>query len=361
MTRPRFVLIALAAAGLFAGPAATQQAPAASSTTYHSIREALKALKTTKDENEKAHIYQTFHQIPVADHDDLMALYKEARSRQDSAPLITTEKAFNDYVSQGQIVSARLKDVTDPAFQDDIASLIDKEAGDLPSGMDIPMIPVGAGIAIGAGAKSSVRLVRIHALIDAAAAGKNEKARDALWKMVDTAQDGYFGQLAMRAIGNIGDPADLTRFMGMLEANPNLRLSFDGFPAGTVQRIVQEARKPGLSKEARTHIADGVAEAATHDDLPVLITLLHDPNWALSTSALVATSNHISYADIELIRKLLKDPSTEVQMRIMHAIIGRAWDDRKHFTGVWLGQADDQEVHRIPRERVLDHQVVNGR
>jgi len=351
----RFTLIALTVTGLFARSSTAQQAPASSSTTYHSIREALNVLHTTKDDTEKARIYRNFQKIPVTDHDDLMALYNEARSRQDSAPFITSEKNFNDYVSQGQTIAARLRDVTDPAFHEDIATLISKEADDLPSGASIPMIPVGAGIAIGAGAKSAVRLARIHALIDAAAAGKNEKARDALWKMIGTAQDGYFGQLAIRAIGNIGDPADISRFFGMLESNPNLRLSFDGFPPGTVQRIVEEVRKPGISKEARTSIADGVSEAATHEDLPLLVTLLHDSNRVLSTSALVAISNHISYADIEFIRKLLRDPSTEVQMRIMHAIIGHAWDER--FVPLLIDALKNGPVPNVAARGLGQHHV----
>jgi HEAT repeat protein len=320
------IFIAFSMVGL-ANPANSQQPPNPSSPTYHSIREALLVLKTTRDKDEQKRIYQHFQQIPVRDHDDLIALYDEAKHRQDAAPLITTSKSFDEYVNEGQIVSVRLKGVTDPAFHDDIAALLDEETRDLPRNSNIPLMPIG-NIELGAGAKSAVRLARIHSLIDAAGDGKNEKARAALWRMVDQVQDSYFGQLAIAALGKIGNPEDLDRLIQMLENAPKLRLAFNEFGSMAIPRLMQETKNPALSAAKQGRFALGLIEVAKHNDIPTFVPMLHDPNKYVARAALDAIGKNLTSSDDDLIKKMLKDPSLEIQMKALNVIDGSAWDEK---------------------------------
>ena len=350
------VLLTFVIASL-ASPTLSQQTPVSSSTTYHSIREALQALKTTKDKGEQQRIYQTFRQIPVRDHDDLMALYDEAKHRQDAAPLITTTKSFDEYVNQGQIVSVRLKGVTDPAFHDDIAALLDRETKDLPKNTDIPMVPIGK-IELGAGAKSAMRVVRIESLIEAAGDGKNEMARAALWRMVDAAQDAYFGQLAVVALGKIGKPEDLDRLILMIVKEPNLHFQFDDFGSMAIPRLLQEVRNTALPQMTQASLSGHLVQVANHDSLTTFVPLLHDPNKIMASAALNAISKSLTSSDEGLIRKMLKDPSLDIQMEAMHAINGRAWDEK--FIPLLIDVLKNGPLNNVAADGLGQHRVKSA-
>jgi hypothetical protein len=332
----------------------SQQAPGSNATPYRGIRDALHALGSTKDKAEQERIYHNFNRIPVRDHDDLMALYKEARSRQDSAPLISTEKSFTDYVDHANIVSARLKDLTDPAFHDDIASLIDQETNSLSKTPGIPSLPLGK-IEIGAGARSAVRVVRIHSLIDAAGDGKNEKARPALWRMVDTVQDAYFGQLAVVALGKIGNSADLERLIQMIKKDPNLRFQFDDFGSMAIPRLLQEIRNSALPQATQASLSGHLVQVANHGSLATFIPLLHDPNKIVASAALDAMGKSLTSGDDELIKQMLKDPDLKIHMMALNTIDGHAWDEK--FIPVLVGQMQSGSDAAV---RCLGHHNVKS-
>lgn len=305
--------------------ASSQSIWAQSTPRFQNMREAIEALKTATSPSEAERVRAAMANTPVRDHDDLMAVYDEARRREDKTPLFANATEFDEYVRNGQAVASHLN-TSDPTLQDDIAALIDKERESW-SNVSVPMIPVGK-LSLRDGAKSAQRVIRVEALFDAAGKGKNEKARPALWRVVDSVHDAYFGQLAVAALGKIRNPQDLERLIQMIETSPNLHFQFNDFGAMAIQPLVNEIRNHNLQKETQARLAGGLRQVASRDTLSTYVPLMHDGNQFISEQARWAVGDYLRSTDEDLIQTMLKDPSFEVKAVAMGAIDGRAWDPK---------------------------------
>ncbi len=321
---PQTVRFSLCAALVFAARAFAQNpAPAPA---YPDIRHALAALKAAKTDDERRRVYQAIPQVPIADHDDMTALYEEARSRQRWAPVLASSAAFDAYIRDAQVLNERLSTATDSKLDGDVAALIEREAADLPSST-LPILPVGH-MTLGVGARSLLRVQRLHALMDAAGAGKNDKARAALWKMVDAVHDAYFGQLAVVELGRIGNPADLDKLIAMVQADPRLRFEFTSFGPAALPKIVDAIRRSPMPPPEFGALAMGIVETSNHDSLPQLVPLMHDPNKLIAAKAIQAVGQHLQTTDMALITSMLNDPASNVRAGVFDYLGGRLpWDE----------------------------------
>lgn len=291
---------------------------------YKNVREALAAIKTSTDPVAIQIAYRHFSTIPVLDHADLMALYDEAKDRENNLPVFAKDSDYENFGRVAQISSIRLSKCIEPQFQGDIAKLLEEEA----TAHDEAASPKSAPVTERGAVKATIRLQRIKALIDASGGGKNEKARPALWKIIESSQDGYFGQLAVQALGEIGNPADLDRLMQMLKKNPNLRFSLASFGALAIPRLLQEMNDPSLSESAKAGLSLSLVGASSHDDLPLLVSLLKHPEGVVVTAAQRAIEKNLRSDDDSLIRDLLKSPDRFTRASAIIAIGQQAWSEK---------------------------------
>lgn len=300
------------------------KANASESLPYENAREALAIIKTSTDSTAVEITYRHFSQAPVLDRDDLMSLYNEAKNREENLPLFGKDADYENFGRIAQISSIRLSSCTEVQFQDDIATLLGKEADTrytAPNGKHTPVTQRGA-------VKATIRLQRIKALIDAAGNGKNEKARASLWKIVDSSQDSYLGQLAVGALGKIGEPEDLDRLVGMLKKNPNLRISLGNFGTMVVPRLMREIDDPAIPETVKASLTVGLVQASSHDNLSLYIPLLKHPSRFVVSAALDAIGKNIHSDDEGLIRDMFASPARFTRVEAILSVGERAWNEK---------------------------------
>jgi len=296
---------------------------AATESPFKNMREALNALKTAKSEVDIRRIQESLPQVPVGGHDDLMALYEEAVGREDQTPATSDDKTYNGYADKGGAVAARLRDCASPELQDDIAALIGKEASAW-HGSAIPF----AQHSTREGVKSGLRLARVEALLDAAGRGRNGKARAPLWKMIDKAQDDYLGQIAVRALGQIGNPEDLDRLIQMRKSNPKLRLSLGDFGTMVIPRVMREMEDSSVSDDVKAGLSLDLTAASTHENLSSYVPLLQHKNPHVVEAASKAIMDHAQSSDSTLIQGMLTSKSMVVRGRAALTVSDKVWDAR---------------------------------
>jgi HEAT repeat protein len=310
-----FLSFFLCAALATAVNASTAESP------FKNMRAALEALRAAKTNDEIRKIDEALVQIPIDGHDDLVALYDEAKSREDNLPLTATDKDYNDYLNNNSFIAARLRGCTNPALQSDIAELIDKEASDWHSSA-IPLLQHTARATV----KSGLRLARVEALIDAAGKGKNAAARTALWKMIDKVQDDYFGQAAAQALGEIGNPEDLDRLIEMRKKNPKLHLSLSGFGAMAIPRLMREIDDPSVSDTVKAGMSLDIAAAGSHANLSAYVPLLQHANPHVVDAASKAIMDFAQPGDDALIQSMFASESMVVRGRAALVVSDSVWD-----------------------------------
>ena len=314
----RSATLALACAGLF-GLLANAQ-PAA---RFKNMREALNALKSTNNVRDADEIRANLAKVPIEDHDDLMALYDEARKQEDALPLVADDKVYDEQARRSAVLDSRLKTVTDPAFKDDIANLIDKEYQDTKREARLPFPKLTTRSHM----KAALRYERINALMTAAGNGKNEKARAALWEIIEIAQDDNLGKGAAIALGKIGNPDDLDRLIFMVKRNPKLLLPLGNFGPIAIPRIMKEIDDPSVPQETKSVLSSALVGASSHETISSFLPLLDNKNPLVVRVAADAIGKNIRAEDDALIRGLSKNPNRSVRGAMLVAVEGHAWKD----------------------------------
>lgn len=309
----------------FAGLAApsNSQEPSEKAPPYKHVRDAIRAANATKNESERQRIYSSLQQIPATDRDDLRSLYSEIKQRANETPLLATDKSQEDYTNKGLIITARLRRSTDTALQQDIADLIDQEVRGLPPKPTGPRIPTS----MAAATKRRLYQERVVALIGAAGDGKNEKARPALWRMIEASRDDYFARMSIQALAKMGKPEDLDRLIKMVETDPTLRLPFGSdFGRMVIPRIMSRIEDPSVSDSTKQRLTGGLFQAGSHDTLPLYFPLLDHSNQHVAHIAARVISQNLASTDVEKINEMLTSSSERLRAIALEAIAGRAWD-----------------------------------
>ena len=283
-------------------------------------------LKTSKDPVKIQKVYDYLPRIPIQNHDDLMALYEAAKRAEDDVPLVAKKETYEAFGNANETLASRLKDCTDPIFQDDIVVLLQKEYDNFQheTGLhsSMPVLTTHRYL------KVSLREHRVTSLIKAAGDGKNEKARAILWKIVETDKDGTYGQKAIQALGKIGKPEDLDRVIVMLEKNPRLRIHLGDFGSMVIPRVMREINDPNVPKDSIPILSSGLVQASSHEDIAALVPLLEHTNNAVRKAATDAIGRSLRSDDDELIKKMFSSSSDDVRSEVAVTVGEQAWNEK---------------------------------
>jgi len=254
-----------------------------------------------------------------------MALYDAAKADEEKAPLVGTVQTLAEYANSVKPLQGRFKTCTDPKFQDDIASILEKEYEPLEqdSRLAVPIVITHSTM------MRAAREERVKALIAAAGDGQNEKARPTLWKIIDKTQGNYLGRAAAEALGKIKKPEDLDRLIGMIEKNPRLGLSLSGFgDQMVVARISQELANPAITPDMKGRLSLELKGVSSHDNISLYLPLLESKDEKIAQKASYAINQNLKSGDDDVINQEFNSPYESVRRGTLVAVGTHAWDDK---------------------------------
>lgn len=317
-------MFALSAVSLAIQPktSAAQQNSTTTALTYKSVREALHAIKSSKDETERGRIYQSFNRIPIVDRDDLLSLHAEARDREINIPFLAANDALMRYGGDAEMVARHIADANGPQFEDTIVKLLQDELETaLKDGRPVKSAPTTRGAI-----KVALKEARIKSLMFAAAKGRFTKSRDVLWRYIDVDHDSGFGQEAVTTLGRIGDMNDFERLLLMVEKNPSLRFPIGDFGPIVLPRLIQEFSREDIGRDVKGNLSGALSRAVTHEAIPELIKLRKNKDAYVAETALDIISKNLSTNDLPLAMQLLDSPSSAERASVLVAIGENAWN-----------------------------------
>lgn len=316
-----FLLVGLA---VHPPPSSAQQGPSSPPLPYKSVREALRAIKASKDENQQRRIYQSFHQIPIADSDDLLSLHAEARDRENNIPLLAANDTLMKYGGDAELITRHIADANAPQFEEAVARLLQDELDSaMKVGRPARSVPTTRGAI-----KIALREIRIKSLMNDAGEGKYTKARDVLWRYIELERDGGFGQEAVATLGRIGNMADFERLLAMVEKNPSLRFPLGEFGSAALPRLIQEIGREDVGRDVKGNLAGALSRAATHEAIPSLMPLRQSKDPFVSETALRTIAKILSREDVPLATQLLDSPSSTERAIVLTAVGEHAWNEK---------------------------------
>ena len=323
---------------------------------YRNMREAIQALRSAKSSDEESQAYDALAEVPIRDADDLTALYTEAKRRDAEVPLVASDKAFSEYLRKGQIINAAISHSTDTSLQQGIADLINEEAQNWPSESRAHRNLFASR----GNAKKLLYIERVKALINSAGEGKNHKARPALWRMLEQAQNDYFGQLSIDALGKIGEAEDLDRFIGMIEKNPQLNLQFRGFGKMAIPRVLRDIEDPNIPDSVKPKLTVGLYHLGSHETLPAYLELLDHSNASVAQMASTVVSENLDRSDESQIAGMLKSSSERLRNIALLAVDGRAWNPKLVPLLLDILKKDESKENRARAASCLGYHQVES-
>lgn len=289
---------------------------------FRSIQEALDALHASKDVAEQRRIYRSFSRVPIQTDDDLSSLHSEARSRESNVPIAASSKALLQYGGNAELITRHIADAHAPQLEDKVVRLLEQELTDAKlAGRPAPSPPTTRGFI-----KAELRELRIKSLMIAAGKGHFTKSRSVLWEYVNVDADGSFGQEAVSALAQIGNPDDFERLLAMVEKTPSLHLPVGEFGSSSLPRLIEEIARTDLSRETKGSLSSAIMRATTHSDIPTLTPLLKNTDPLVVETAMRAITKNIDGRDIALATQLLKSPQADSRGMVLVAIGEHGWD-----------------------------------
>lgn len=289
---------------------------------FKNIREALSAYRTAKTSGEVSLSLEAILRIPLQGHDDLMALYDEAKRSEENIPDTADKITVINAQRLSMAITSRIRECTAPSRQDDIATLLSREYSSLEhQNHRAPTTSIEV-------VRAELQHQRMKALMDAVAASKNAKARDDLWKVIQLEQDANSGQLAALTLGKIGNSEDLARLLGMIKGNPNLRLSLSGFGAMVAPRLVKEITAAGTAPAIKARLSMELREASTHENLSTYLPLLKDKDLSVAQAASEAIDKSLNETDGDIIAAKFNSQSAYDRAGVIIAVGNHAWNER---------------------------------
>lgn len=284
---------------------------------------------------EKESICQDLPALPVVSENDVRALYAE----------LSDPKTCDDLTP----VSQALGQCGDARYQPLIAAWLAKEKTLFPD--------KGTRGAYNARSarKLAVREKRLFGLLAAAGSGKNVRALPVLRAMLD--KGGVYSDEIAVAIGRIGDPADLERFMEINRRDPRRKIDLSGFGVLAIDRIMKDAEDPSAPAPYKETILGYLGSALGHETVTRYETLIHHKNAAIAKAAAEAVARIAEPADEALILRMLKDDNPVLRREAISAL-RKIWDDKyAHVVVAALKQDPDDAVRSRAAECLAARRV----
>jgi HEAT repeat protein len=182
----------------------------------------------------------------------------------------------------------------------------------------------GAYNALGA-RRLAVREKRLFGLLGAAGTGKNRRALPILRAMLKTG--GVYSREIAIAIGRIGDPGDLERFIAIDKHDRSHKVDLSGFGVMAIDRIMKDVDNPAIPSQDSEAIMGYLGTAVGHETVSRYQTLMRHKNSFVAKSAAEAIARVAEPSDEPLILGMLKDENPVIR-RAAIAALEKIWDDK---------------------------------
>lgn len=318
------------------------------------IGDLIEDIRLATTEMEVQRVTKVLRDMPIETRAELNALYDAARSQEDTIPQDAKDRIFELHHRKGSSLSAGLKSCTQPALQEGVADLIHKEFVDAKKDSlnPIPKITKRARM------KSIIRHERISALIAAAGKGKNEKARAALWEIIDLTKDDHLGKAAADAIGEIGNPEDLDRLIGMIKKDPKLLYPLGKFGGAAIPRVLRDLTDPATPAAVKSRLSLAIIQASSHDTVDELLPLLNSKEPSVVRAAADALRKNVQPDDEAAIRSMLNHSAWNIRASAITAVGHQAWRPDYGPVLIEILKNDPSDWNRTSAAQVLgEHRV----
>lgn len=321
---------------------------------HSTMRAAIAALKSAKNENEKSTILAEIGHLHLESPDQLVELYDEVAGLERK---VTDVDPANQrkYVENTRILSRVLGTAESVQFSDALATVLEKEYRSMPTDF------VGAQ---GAGPKrdlvrNQMRQLRLQALVDIAGKTRNRKALSTLRKMLD--RRGVPRQLAVGAIGQIGDPSDIEDFIRRIKRDPKSHITLNSFGPAAVDPIIREVEDPSVSEQAKYTMAVSLEYMATHENLDKYRHLLKHKDQVIREMTAKAVCRIAQSGDGDALIEIAEDSTNMYQLQAVDTM-RRVWNPKFSPILRKLLNSDPDQIVRAHSARILGiHNVRDAR
>ena len=321
---------------------------------YKNIREFLNVVTKSTSTSDIADAYEYLPRVSIRDREDLAALYSESERGEQNIPELSNDGELLKYHRNAELLALHLENCTDPALHHDVVALIEKEVKQFEHDKFDPSVSPTTRRAVSVG----LRQVRMAALIKATGSGRNREARPILWTVIEKNQDQYYGQLAARALGKIGEPEDLDKIIKLVEAKPQLRLPLDSFGATLIPRILNEWARSDLPSATTARLAGSLVGVCTHDNIATFVPLLQHPNNLVVRAATNAVEKNLQSGDTAIIESMFKNSSPIIRGAASTAVDNHAWDNKYIPLLIDMLKHDDYYVNRADAASTLGNHGI---
>lgn len=243
---------------------------------------------------------------------------------------------------------------TAPRHHQVIMNLLEAEAAEIPTKLWL------AGQATpGLRLREESRFTRLQALTKAAGEGKNQNALPVLRKITGAHTNTAYSDIAIAAIGQIGDPADLAALIEQAKANPKRRLYLKSFGAALIDPVMKELNSGNLSDEQRGKLHNILSQARTRDAIPRYRLLLSHNDPTGVRVAAQSIGDLAGSSDNELLLEMLKNRDRYVRFAAVMAIGHQAWDVQYADELIEVLKSDGDEGVRVMAMKALAEHGVS--
>ena len=173
--------------------------------------------------------------------------------------------------------------------------------------------------------KLAVREKRLFALLAAAGNGQNTQALPVLRAMLK--KGGVYSDQIAVAVGRIGDPADLERFVKINKHDRRGKIDLSGFGVMAIDRVMKDVDDPSVPSQDKDSIIGYLAGALGHKTLSRYRLLIHHKNDFVSRTAAEAIARIAEPEDEPLILLMLKDENPVLRREAISSL-RKIWDDK---------------------------------
>ena len=310
----KFVFVAL---GLVLIVATMARAEPQEPSKYKTMSEALVALSQASDESSKQKVYFEMSLLPLETPDQLVALHKEIMKLEKG----TLAPKMDQSVMETRVLSRVFLTAQDPKFAPALSATLDEEYKSIP-GYFVGLFKSKEEID---SAGFEMREARLEALTQIIGETKNRGSLPTLRKMVDL--KGPARIYAIRAIGRIGDPADLEDFVRRIKQDPKTPFDLSSFGPMAVGRVVIEIDDPTMPDAAKGSIIGSLRYMGTRENISTFRQLLHHKYGNVQEMAAEAICSAAGKDDGDVLIEVIK--SKWGTSRILAArAMGKQWDGR---------------------------------
>lgn len=312
---------------------------------------ALQAAKNAKTNDQVKDALLDVVSRGAEDGDDLTVTF-EAVKLLDARKLETAQDP--ELRRMRESLAQKVAKCTTPRHHQAIKNLLEAEGAEIPGKLWL------AGQATpGLRLREESRFTRLQALTKAAGEGKNRDALPVLRKIAKAHPDTAYSDIAIAAIGQIGDPADLAAFIEQAKANPKRRLYLKSFGAALIDPVMKELNSGGLSDEQRGKLHNILSQARTRDAIPRYRFLLSHNDPVVVRVAAQSIGDLAASSDNELLLEMMNNPDRSVRFAAAMAISHQAWDVQYADKLIELLKNDGDEGVRVMAMKALAEHGVS--